>query len=67
MALLPSSVQQVGIDNCHKIYVERDYSLGLEVRFQRNFPALLEGLVSYCSKNSSIFDLRLSKKIGITQ
>jgi len=42
---LPNAPQSVGLDNCHKIYVERDYSQGLEVRFQRNFPALLDGLI----------------------
>ncbi|KAI6183697.1 Golgin subfamily A member 7 [Aphelenchoides bicaudatus] len=45
MALLPNSAQQVGLDHCHKIYVERDYSQGLEVKFCRNFPPILDGLV----------------------
>ncbi|KAI6219557.1 Erf4 domain-containing protein [Aphelenchoides fujianensis] len=37
--------QSVALDGCHKIYVERDYSLGLEVRFHRTFPTALDGLV----------------------
>jgi hypothetical protein len=37
--------QTVALDTCHKIYVERDYSLGLDVRFHRSFPVLLEGLI----------------------
>jgi len=37
--------QTVGLDSCQKTYVERDYSLGLEVRFLRNFPAPLDGLI----------------------
>ena len=41
------SSRSVGLDNCQKIYIERDYSLGLEVRFIRSFPAILDGLVSF--------------------
>ncbi|KAI6172496.1 Golgin subfamily A member 7 [Aphelenchoides besseyi] len=37
--------QSVALENCHKIYVERDYTLGLEVRFQRSYPSALDGLI----------------------
>jgi len=35
----------VALENCQKIYVERDYSQGLDVKFQRNFPPALDGLI----------------------
>lgn len=62
MAHLPSSAQQIGVDTCHKIYVDRDYSLGLEVRFQRNFPPLLEGLVSVYFKKWNLFFVQIEQE-----
>uniref|UniRef100_A0A1I7RPJ1 Ras modification protein ERF4 n=1 Tax=Bursaphelenchus xylophilus TaxID=6326 RepID=A0A1I7RPJ1_BURXY len=39
------SSQPIALDNCHKIFVERDYSSGLDVRFQRSFPSTLDGVI----------------------
>ncbi|CAD5210165.1 unnamed protein product [Bursaphelenchus okinawaensis] len=39
------SSQPIALDNCHKLFVERDYSAGLDVRFQRSFPQNLEGII----------------------
>ncbi|KAI1727357.1 golgin subfamily A member 7/ERF4 family domain-containing protein [Ditylenchus destructor] len=36
----------VSLDSCRKIFVERDYSQGLAVRFIKDFPSSLEGIVS---------------------
>jgi len=67
---VPSANQSVGLDNCHKIYVDRDYSIGLEVRFLRNFPALLDGLVEpedwyyFIDTINKLFELAEAVNIG---
>uniref|UniRef100_A0AC34EZB5 Golgin subfamily A member 7/ERF4 domain-containing protein n=1 Tax=Panagrolaimus sp. ES5 TaxID=591445 RepID=A0AC34EZB5_9BILA len=35
------------LDSCRKIYVERDYSNGTGVAFQREMPLQLEGIIDY--------------------
>ncbi|VDM98296.1 unnamed protein product [Thelazia callipaeda] len=37
---------RVPLNTCNKIFVQRDYSKGLSVQFETNFPAALEGKVS---------------------
>jgi hypothetical protein len=36
----------VSLDSCRKIFVDRDYSDGLTVKFINDFPSALEGIVS---------------------
>ncbi|KAH7723086.1 Golgin subfamily A member 7 [Aphelenchoides avenae] len=37
----------VSLDSCRKIFVDRDYSDGLGVKFVGEFPAALEGIISH--------------------
>ena len=33
--------------SCHKVYIQRDYSNGMAVQFDKNIPRELEGKVEY--------------------
>lgn len=35
----------ISLSTCRKIFIERDYSNGLVVKFDTNFPMPLEGIV----------------------
>ena len=37
----------ISLDSCRKIFVERDYSDGIIVKFVKDFPPTLEGIISH--------------------
>lgn len=42
---------EIYLDTCKKIFIERDYSEGVIVKFVKNFPQTLEGIVGFYKKN----------------
>lgn len=42
-----SKTVSISLNTCRKIFVERDYSMGLMVKFMTTFPSALEGIVRF--------------------
>lgn len=60
----------ISLNTCRKIFIERDYSKGLTVKFVTTFPLALEGIVTFFLLFYFIFCIlyfRFAKKIGITR
>lgn len=36
----------ISLNSCRKIFIERDYSNGIVVKFVKDFPQILEGIVN---------------------